>query len=70
MKQCPRFITAIQIDASIQREINMIREGAQNTIGHIKYIPNEKRKTFERHKSKLIESQKIWGKTHKIWLPN
>ena len=28
-------------DASIQREINMIREAAHNTIGHLKDLLNE-----------------------------
>ena len=41
-------------DASIQREINMIREAAQNTIGHLKDLLNEKNNIVERYKRKLI----------------
>ena len=48
-------------DASIQREINMIREAAQNTIGHMKDFPNKKNKMVERYKRKLIESQQDIG---------
>ena len=48
-------------DASIQREINMIREAAHNIIVHIKYILNEKNKLFERHKRNIIESQQTMG---------
>ena len=55
VKQCPRFITETQEDTSIQREINMMREAAQNTIGHPKDLPNEKNNIFERHKRNLIE---------------
>ena len=39
----------------------MIREAAQNTIVHLKDIPNEKNKIFERHKRKLIETQQNMG---------
>ena len=48
-------------DASIQREINMIIEAAQNTIGHLKDLINEKNKIVERYKRKLIESQQNIG---------
>ena len=39
----------------------MIREAAQNNIGHLKDLPNEKNKIFEKHKRKLIESQQNMG---------
>ena len=39
----------------------MIREAAQNTIGHLKYLLNEKNKIVERYKRKLIESQQDIG---------
>ena len=48
--------------ASIQHEINMIREAAYNTIGLLKYILNEKNKIVERYKRKLIKSQQDTGK--------
>ena len=47
--------------ASIQREINMIREAAQNTIGHLKDLLNKKNKIVERYKRKLIEAQQNIG---------
>ena len=50
------------IDASIQREINMIREAAHNTIVHLKDVLNKKKKIVERYKRKLIESQQDIGK--------
>ena len=40
--------------ASIQSEINMIREAAHNTIGHLKDILYKKNKIVERYKKKLI----------------
>ena len=39
------------------REINMIREAAQNIINHLKYLLNENAKIVESYKSKLIEAQ-------------
>ena len=42
---------------SIPREINMVREAAQNTIGHIKDNPNDKNKIVERYKRELIYVQ-------------
>ena len=39
----------------------MIREAAQNTIGHLKDLLNENNKIVERYKRKLIESQKDIG---------
>ena len=48
-------------DASIQREINMIREAAQNTIGYLKYLLNKNNKTVDRYKRKLIEAQQDIG---------
>ena len=48
-------------DASIQREINMIRKASQNTIGHLKYLLNKKNKIVERYKRKLLEVQQDIG---------
>ena len=45
--------------ASIQREINMIRD--QNTIGHLKDLLNKKNKIVDRYKRKLIEAQQNIG---------
>ena len=39
----------------------MIRESAQNNIGHMKDIINENNKIVERHPRILIEPQKITG---------
>ena len=39
----------------------MIREAAQNTIGHLKYLLNENNKIVERYKRKLIEAQQDIG---------
>ena len=46
-------------DASIQREINMIREAAQNIIDRIKDILNENITIFERYERNIIEAQQI-----------
>ena len=40
----------------------MIRESAQNSIGNIKDILNEKKKIVESYKRKLNDAKKIWGK--------
>ena len=40
--------------ASIQREINMIREAEHNNIVHIKYILNKKNRIVEWHRRKII----------------
>ena len=40
----------------------MISESAQNSIGIIKDILNEKNKIVESYKRKLIDAKKIWGK--------
>ena len=48
-------------DASIQREIKMIREAAQHTIDHLKDILNKNNRIFERYKSNLIEAQQHMG---------
>ena len=55
------FILEIRINASIQCIINMIREAAQNTIGHLKDIIIERNKIVERYKRKLIEAQQNIG---------
>ena len=39
----------------------MIREAAQNTIGHLKDLINEKNKIVERYKRKLIEAKRYIG---------
>ena len=39
----------------------MIQEAAQNTIGNLKDILNEKKNIFQRYKRKLIEAQKDIG---------
>ena len=54
VKNCPRLITEIPKHASIQREINMIREDEQNTIGNIKDILNEKNKIVYRYKRNIF----------------
>ena len=48
-------------NASIQREIKMIREAAHNTIGHLKDLLNKNNKIFERYKRKLVEAQQHIG---------
>ena len=40
----------------------MISESAQNSIGIIKDILNEKNKIVESYKRKLIDAKTIWGK--------
>ena len=40
--------------ASIQCEINMIREAAQNIIEHLKDIPNKNNNTVHSYKRKII----------------
>ena len=48
-------------DASIQREIKMIREAAQNTIYHLKDLLNENNEIVERYKREIIEYQQDIG---------
>ena len=40
----------------------MISESAQNSIGIIKDILNERNKIVESYKRKLIDAKTIWGK--------
>ena len=55
------FILKIRMNASIQCIINMIREAAQNTIGHSKDTPKENNKIVYRNNKKLIEALKNMG---------
>ena len=50
-------MSGIQIYASIQRTINMIREATHNTIGHLKDILTENNKIVERNKNMLFQAQ-------------
>ena len=48
-------------NASIQREINMIIEAAQNIIDHLKYLLNEKNKIVDKYTTNIIDSEKNMG---------
>ena len=47
---------------SIPREINMLREGAQNTIGSIKDTPTKRKRKLRGTKGKYLKTKEVWGK--------
>ena len=61
MKGFKNSLYLLQKYNSIQREINMMIEAQPNTIGHLKYIFNQKNNLLEKHKRNLIESQQNIG---------